>query len=91
MRSSLFGDVQQQNKGQWAETGTFYKALYEHKEKLHCESDGVLKPASQRGGGVSLSGDIQDPSECLPVRPAVGNCFNKGLDQMTSTSLFQPL
>ena len=71
MRQALFSGVQQQDKKQRAETGT-QEIPCKHREELHCTSDGALKQAAQRGGGVS-SGDIQYLSGCQPVWPVVGS------------------
>lgn len=37
------------------------------------KGEAFMEQAAQRGGGVSFSGDIEDPSGCLFVRPAVAN------------------
>jgi len=37
------------------------------------EGDGGLEQAAQGGGGVSFSGDIQDPPGQVPLWPAVGD------------------
>jgi len=52
------------------------------KELLHSKGDRALEQAVQGGGGLSFSGDIQDPPGCLPVHPAVGSllCRAVGLD-----------
>jgi len=59
---------------------------YKHEEELlYCEGGGALAQSAQRGGGVSFSGDTQNPAGCFPVQPAVGNLFySKELDLMTS-------
>lgn len=40
---------------------------------LNMKGEAFMEQAAQRGGGVSFSGDIEDPSGCLFVRPAVAN------------------
>lgn len=65
--------------------------LYQHEEELHCQSDEAPEQPEQIGCGVSFSADIQDLSVHLPVCPAVGNCFSRGLDSLVSWSPFQPL
>ena len=42
------------------------------------KGDRALEQAAQGGCGVSFSGDIQDPSGLLPVKPAVGSLFWQG-------------
>ena len=52
------GLVQQQEKGQWAQTG-IQEVSYAHQERTpHCWGGRALVQAAQRGGGVS-SGDTQ--------------------------------
>jgi len=51
----------------------------EHEEELlHSEGDGALAQASQGGGGVSFSGDIQDPPGQGPLQPTVGGPASAG-------------
>jgi len=46
----------------------------EHEEELlPSEGDRALKQVAQGGCGVSSSGDIQNPSGCGPVQPAIGD------------------
>lgn len=42
------------------------------------KNDGALEKVARRGCGVSIYGDIQEPSECLPVRPTVGYLLWQG-------------
>jgi len=42
------------------------------------EATGALEQAAQGGGGVSFSGDIQDPSGQGPLRSAVGDPASAG-------------
>ena len=69
---TLFSGAQQQDKGQWAQTEA-QEVSSEHEEELHSQGDGALEQAAQGGGGVSLSGDIQDPPGQGSVQPAVGD------------------
>lgn len=41
-------------------------------ELIYCQSDGALRQAAQRGGGISLSGDVQTPGR-FSVQPTLGN------------------
>jgi len=51
----------------------------EHEEEfLHSEGDGALEQAAQGGGGVSFSGDIQDPPGQGPLQPTVGDPASAG-------------
>ena len=45
---------------------------------LPSEGDGALEQAAQGGGGVSFSGDIQDPPGQDPLQPAVGDPASAG-------------
>jgi len=48
--------------------------------------------AAQGGGGVSFTGDIQDPPGQGPLQPAVGDPASAGgLDWVTHRGPFQPL
>jgi len=47
-------------------------------ELLPSEGDGALAQAAQGDGGVSFSGDIQDPPGQGPLRPAVGDPASVG-------------
>ena len=57
----------------------------------HSEGDGALQQVAQGGGGVSFSGDIQDPPGRSAVQPAVGDPASAGgLHWVTHRGLFQP-
>ena len=68
------GALQQQNKGQWAQTGTQEVSSEDEEKPFHCEGDEALEQCAQRGCGVS-SGGIQELPGHLPVQPTVGNLF----------------
>ena len=69
---ALFSGAQWQDKGQWAQTEAV-EVPSEHEEELPSEGDGALEQAAQGGGGISFSGDVQDPPGQCPVQPAVGD------------------
>ena len=48
------------------------------RKNFFTEGDGALEQAAQGGGGVSFSGDIQDPPRHSPVQPAVGDPTSAG-------------
>ena len=65
--------AERQDKGQWGQTKA-QEVPSEHEEEiLPFEGDGALELAAQGGGGVSFSGDFQDPPGRGPVQPAVGD------------------
>lgn len=69
---TLFIDVQQQGKGQWAQT-EIQEVPSEYEGKLLYTAGGrALEQAAQRGCGASFSGEIQNLSEHNPVQPALG-------------------
>lgn len=76
--------VQQQNKGQWAHTGTQGVPYKPEEKKKQIEDNRAL--AARRGGGVSSSGDWQYLLGRLPVHPPVGS-----LHWMMSRGPLQPL
>ena len=77
---------------QWAQTEAQEVPSAHEEELLPSEGDRDLEWAAQGGGGVSFSGDIQDPPGRGPVQPAVGDPASAGgLDQMTHRGPFQPL
>ena len=67
---TLFSGAQGQDKGQWAQTEAQEVPAEEEEERLHSEGDGAPDQAAQGGGGVSSSGDIQDPPGRGPLQPA---------------------
>jgi len=75
---TLFSGAQQQDKGQRAQTEAEEVPAEHEEELLHSEDDGALEQAAQRGCGVSLSGDIQDPPGQGPVQPAIGDPASAG-------------
>jgi len=67
-----------QDKGQWAQTEAQEVPAEHEEELLPSEGDGALEQAAQGGGGVSFSGDIQDPPGQDPVQPTVGDPASAG-------------
>ena len=76
---TLFSGAQQQDKGQRAQTEAEEVPSEHEEELLYSEGDGALEQAAQGGGGVSFSGDIQDPPGQGPVQPAVGAPASAGV------------
>ena len=75
---ALFSGAQRQEKGQWAQTEA-EEAPAEHEEELlPSKGDGALAQAAQGGGGVSFSGDIQDPPGQGPLQTTVGDPASAG-------------
>ena len=70
--------AQRQDKGQRAQTGAEEAPAEPEEELLPCEGDGALAQAAQGGGGVSFSGDIQDPPGQGPLQPTVGDPASAG-------------
>jgi len=76
---ALFSGVQQQDKGQWAQTEA-QEVPSEHEEEfLPSEGDRALEKAAQGGCGVSFSGDIQDLPGQGPLQPTVGDLLRQGV------------
>ena len=68
-------------KGQWAQTEAQEVPSEHEEELLPSDGDGALEQAAEGGGGVSFSGDIQDPPGQGPLQPAVGDpALAGGLD-----------
>ena len=89
---TLFSGVQQQDKGQWAQTEAEEAPAEPEEELLPSEGDGALEQVAQGGCGVSFSGDIPDLSGQGPVQPAVGDPASAGgVDWVTHRGPFQPL
>jgi len=76
---TLSSGAQRQDKGQRAQTEAEEVPAEREEELLPSEGDGALEQAAQGGGGVSFSGDIQEPPGQGPVQPAVGDPVG-GLD-----------
>jgi len=68
---ALFGGVQRQNKGQWAQTGT-QKVPYKHEEELlYCEGDRVLLEQAAQSLFFSVFTAIQASQiSCVPELPS---------------------
>ena len=70
---TLVRGAQRQDKGQRAQTEAEEVPSEHEKELLPSEGDGALAQAAQGGGGVSFSGDSQDPPGRGAVQPALGD------------------
>jgi len=70
---TLFSGAQRQDKVQWAQTEAQEVPSEHEEELLPSESDRALEQAAQGRGGVSFSGDVQDPPGQGPMQPAVGD------------------
>ena len=68
---TLFSSVQQQDKGQRAQTEAEEVPAEDEEELLPSEGDGALAQAARGGCGVSFSGDIPDPPGHGAVQPAL--------------------
>ena len=78
---TLFSGAQRQDKRQWAQTEAQEVPAEHEEELLTSEGDGALEQAPQGGGGVSFSGDIQDPRGQVLLQPTVGDAaFAEELD-----------
>jgi len=89
---ALFSGAQQQDKGQWTQTGAEEAPAENEEELLPSEGDRALEQAAQGGCGVSFSGDIQAPPGRGAVQPALGDPASAaGLDWVTPRGPFQPL
>ena len=87
---TLFSGAQRQDKGQRAQTEA-QEVPAEHKEEhLHSEGARALEQAAQRSCRFSFSGDIQNPSGCGPVQPALACCFGRGVGLDPQGSLPTP-
>ena len=73
----LFQDREHNRAGE-AQTEAQEVPSEPEEELLPSEGDGALEQAAQGGGGVSFSGDIQDPPGQGPVQPAVGDPASAG-------------
>jgi len=85
----LFGGAQQQDKGQWAQTGA-QGVPYGHEKELRCEGGKALAELPREAGAcpsLQMLGTHLDT-----LQAAVGTCFGGGgLDWENFSSPFQPL
>ena len=77
-QQTLSSGAQRQDKGQQAQTEAWEVPPEQEEKILHSEGDGALEQVAQRGCGVSLSGDIQDPPGRGAVQPALGDPASAG-------------
>jgi len=75
----------------WAQTEAEEVPFKYEEEFPPSEGDRAMEQAAQGGGGVSFSGDIQDPPGQGPLQPTVGDPASAGgLDWVTHRGPFQP-
>lgn len=70
MDGALSSGAQQQDKEQWAQTER--QKFHLNRRKDFFESDRALRWAAQSGGGVSFSGDTQNPLDAFLYNPLSG-------------------
>ena len=77
----LFSVVPGEDKKQWAQVET-QEIPFKHKKTLfYCDGDQTLEQITQRGCGVFILGDIQNPAGHSPEQPALADpVLSRGLD-----------
>lgn len=87
---ALYGGAQGQDEKKWSYTKT-QEVSSQHEEEFYRESGRALEQAVQEGHVISLSGNIQNPPEHVPVFPALGDlALAERLDRMISRGSFKP-